>query len=180
MTARGPARHPRREGRPDVEVAPASEADLPPTLALNNAAVPAMNTLDRRELDALCAMGELHVARVDGRVAGALLSMAAGQPYDSLNYRWFVERFAAFLYVDRVVVDPSARGLGLGRALYEDLFARAAARAVPRVCAEVNVDPPNPGSMAFHETMGFRALAERLNPREGKTVAMLERPIAVA
>ena len=45
-----------------------------------------------------------------------------------------------------------------------------------RLTAEVNEDPPNPQSMAFHEKLGFRHLLSRMS-RSGKVVAMLERPL---
>ena len=52
-----------------------------------------------------------------------------------------------------------------------------ALRIKERVTAEVNEDPPNPESMAFHGKLGFRHLFSRKSPRLGKVVAMLERPL---
>ena len=159
----------------DAEIA--READL--ILALNNAAIPAVNLLDRPALDVLLRMAHARVARLpDLQVAGVVLTMTAHEPYDSLNYRWFVDRFDDFLYVDRVIVDTAARGAGVGRALYEDAIRRAREAGQPRVCSEVNVAPPNPQSMAFHERLGFVPIAERLNEREGKVVAMMVREFA--
>lgn len=151
-------------------------ADAPAILALNNAAVPAVNALDDAALTALAAMGRLRVVRDGDTIAGFLLSLTAGVDYGSLNYRWFTERFDGFFYVDRVVVAPEAQGRGIGRLLYEDLMALAAdAGDGERVCAEVNLDPPNPESIAFHERLGFMAICARLNPDAGKTVAMMVR-----
>jgi len=78
--------------------------------------------------------------------------------YRSPNFLWFRDRFDRFVYVDRVVVAAYARGRGLARALYLQLFARARDAGHDTVVAEVNVDPPNPGSHAFHAAMGFRAV----------------------
>jgi predicted GNAT superfamily acetyltransferase len=72
----------------------------------------------------------------------------------------------------RVVVAPEARGRGLGRRLYEDLAATAGARPL---CCEVNLVPPNPGSLAFHERLGFAACGEGDDPRNGKRVRYLIR-----
>ncbi len=148
--------------------------------ALNNAAVPAVNGLSPAEILALAAKGTMRVVREDGpdgALLGLLLTMDGRQDYDSLNYRWFQARYSDFLYVDRVIVADAAKGRGVGRLLYEDAIARAAAAGLPHVLAEVNVDPPNPASHAFHARLGFRPLAERLNEREGKVVAMLERAV---
>ncbi|WMS40784.1 GNAT family N-acetyltransferase [Acuticoccus sp. MNP-M23] len=150
--------------------------DIEEVLALNNAAVPAVNALDADALRSLCAMGQLRVVRGEG-VEGLCLTLQSGAPYESGNYQWFSGQFDRFMYVDRIVVAPTAKGRGIGRALYEDTFARAAALGQPRVCSEVNSDPPNPQSMAFHASLGFEPIHERLNPSEGKTVRMMVRPI---
>jgi predicted GNAT superfamily acetyltransferase len=43
--------------------------------------------------------------------------------YDSPNFLWLRERYADFVYVDRIVVAGKARAKGLGRALYEHVIA---------------------------------------------------------
>jgi predicted GNAT superfamily acetyltransferase len=146
-------------------------------LALNNAAVPEVNAIDGAMLDHLAAIGRVRVAAADGQILAVLVTLPPGQAYDSLNYAWFSARYDDFLYIDRVVVAPDARGSGIGRLLYEDAIVAAAAAGRPFVLSEVNVDPPNPASLAFHERLGFRQVAERLNEREGKTVAMMERAV---
>lgn len=97
----------------------------------------------------------------------------------SPNFDWFSARFSDFVYIDRVVVAASAHGQGLGKALYERLFEDAAAAGFARITCEVNIDPPNPGSLAFHERMGFAAVGEQ-RLENGKTVRYfvreLERP----
>ncbi len=56
-------------------------------------------------------------------------------------------------YIHFVGVDPSARGRGIGRLLYEAFF--AAARAAGRTSATAITSPVNTGSVAFHRAMGF-------------------------
>jgi predicted GNAT superfamily acetyltransferase len=43
----------------------------------------------------------------------------------------------------------------VARSLYHELFAAAAQAGHPIVGCEVNVEPPNPISDAFHEALGF-------------------------
>ena len=81
--------------------------------------------------------------------------------YDSQNFLWFRERFARFLYIDRVVVDAAAQGQGWGRRLYAELVETAIASGHDRIFAEIIIQPPNPGSLAFHERLGFAAVGER-------------------
>ena len=160
-----------------LTVVDAAPEDLEAVAELNNAAVPAVNALSAAEVAAIAAMGALRIVRSGDEISGLVMTVTEGQPYASMNYRWFSGRFDSFLYVDRIVVAPAARGLGVGRALYRDTFARAAALGRPRVCAEVNVEPPNPVSMAFHAATGFNVLLDRFNEEAGKTVRMMERPV---
>lgn len=81
--------------------------------------------------------------------------------YDSPNFLWFRERFARFLYIDRIVVAAAAQGQGWGRRLYAELIETAKASGHDRIVAEINIQPPNPGSLAFHERLGFAAVGER-------------------
>jgi hypothetical protein len=158
----------------DLVIRPPTAADRTWLRAANNAEVPNVNHLDDADLSALLAQAAL--VRIAARAAGPLgtvVAFAPGADYASANYRWFCRRYPAFLYVDRVVVDPQARGRGVGRALYDAVIAAAEAGHGGRVTCEVNLDPPNPGSMAFHARLGFREVARRDN--DGKTVAMLLR-----
>ena len=41
------------------------------------------------------------------------------------------------------------------------------------LACEVNLDPPNPGSLAFHARLGFRPVGEARDPRNGKRVLYL-------
>ena len=84
-----------------------------------------------------------------------LLAFDQDAPYDNPNFRWFGARYSRFVYVDRIVVASSARGRGLARMLYRDLFAEASRAGHSRIVCEVNCRPPNPGSDAFHAALGF-------------------------
>jgi uncharacterized protein len=44
--------------------------------------------------------------------------MPPDSAYDSVNYRWFTERYDDFMYLDRVAFDAEAQGRGLGTLLY--------------------------------------------------------------
>lgn len=106
-----------------------------------------------------------------------LLAFDQDAAYDSPNFLWFRERFPRFVYVDRVVVDPHQRGRGLGRVLYETLFARAAQAGHDRVVCEVNLAPPNPASDAFHRAFGFEAVGSAVLPDGEKEVRYFSRAL---
>jgi len=161
-----------------VTVRDAAAGDEDFILALNAASTPAVGDMtadDYREI-----AGWAHrvlIAEAGGKPAGFLILVRPGSDYPSDNYGWFEEQSDHHLYVDRIAVSKAAWGQGVGRSLYEEAMRIAAATGEKRLTAEVNEDPPNPESMAFHAKLGFRHLLSRLSPRLGKVVAMLERPL---
>lgn len=117
-----------------------------------------------------------YAARI-GHAEAMLIAFDQAADYQSPNFLWFRERYARFVYVDRVVTNPAARGRGLARTLYLDLFEHARAAGHERILCEVNSDPPNPASEAFHRSFGFREVGEAVLGN-GKTVSYLELALA--
>lgn len=131
-------------------------------LEMNNRAVPAVNPHDPESMDELLALADrTWVVDDHGVLGGLLVSFAPGAAYQSKNYRWLSERYDNFGYVDRIVVAESHRRLGLAGRLYDALADHAATAGRDRLLCEVNVEPPNPQSIAFHEANGWRALEDR-------------------
>ena len=122
-------------------------------LALNNAHAQELSWLEAERLEYL--ISEAFLARRIGHVDAFLLAFDQDARYDSPNFIWFRARYPRFVYVDRIVVAPSARGRGCARRLYADLFEHAARARHDRVVCEVNKIPPNPASDAFHAALGF-------------------------
>jgi predicted GNAT superfamily acetyltransferase len=143
--------------RASTTIRVATLADFPRILALNAESVHFLSPLDAPRLQHLHAQAAYHrVAEIEGRVAAFLLAFRKGADYDSPNYRWFAQRYAQFLYIDRVVVAAAQQGRGLGALLYEDLFAFARSHAIAQVTCEFDLEPPNPASAHFHARFGFR------------------------
>ena len=137
----------------DLSIRPITGADLAAVLDLNNRHARELSLLDAAKLDRL--VGEAYLALQAGRGDAFLLAFDQGADYDSPNYLWFKARYPRFAYVDRVAVAGHARGKGLARRFYEALFEKARADGHEMVACEVNRDPPNPESDAFHAAMGF-------------------------
>lgn len=132
---------------------------------LNNACVPAVNEMQADgiwELVEKCAYAKILWDDLGSgpEPLGALTVLAPAVTHWSTYYAWVGERYDDFYYVDRIVVSEKARGRRIGEQLYRDLFSFAEGQTTRIVC-EVNSIPPNPGSMRFHERLGFRPL-ERL------------------
>ena len=149
--------------------------DLHRVLSINQDAVPNMNSLELGDIERFAAEAAwFRAVEIDSEIAAFIIVLGADTDYESINYRWFRERYTDFLYIDRIAVDPRFHRRGLGRALYQDLFAEVLRRDIARICAEVNLQPPNPGSIAFHREMGFVQVGELEHPGE-KKVAMFVR-----
>ena len=156
----------------------AEPRDLAAILALNLESERFLSPLDAGGLRRLDAAARYHrVVDRRGTVAAFLLALREGADYDSPNYCWFAARYHAFLYVDRIVVAAADQGRGLGRQLYDDLFAFAARSSVPIVTCEVDLEPPNEPSRRFHERFGFRQVGDLWLPAAGKRVALLLAPV---
>lgn len=165
----------------NIDLIEATRGDYARILELNDGAVPHVNSIDADALAALHQQAStLTVAhdRTAGDIAGFLLVLPQGTAYASVNYRFFDSRYPRFAYVDRIVINPSYRRLGLGRRLYEHLFALASRDE--RVACEVNVKPANPGSLAFHESLGFTGVAEQDTEGGSKRVALLVRELGAS
>jgi predicted GNAT superfamily acetyltransferase len=122
-------------------------------LALNNAHARELSWLEPARLEYLVSVALL--ARRTGELDAFLLAFDQDARYDSPNFLWFRARYPRFIYVDRIVVAASARGRGRARRLYDDLFEHAVRIGHDRVVCEVNQNPPNPASDAFHAALGF-------------------------
>ena len=150
-------------------------ADYASTIALNAESEHFLSPLDNTCLQHLHAQAAYARVLVAGdEVAAFLLALRERADYDSPNYRWFAERYAAFLYIDRVVVSVAQQGRRLGARLYEDLFAYARAQGVPRVTCEFDVEPPNEASRRFHAGFGFREVGTQRVAGGRKQVSLQE------
>lgn len=154
---------------------PIAEDDVPDVLALNEANVELLAPLDAARLEQLQGWASrADVVEVDTVVAGFVITMSPGTGYDSPNYRWFAARYgSAFHYLDRIVLSDDFRRLGLGSRVYD--IVEADALEAGRLALEVNVEPPNAASLAFHAGRGFTEVG-RLG-ETGKTVAMLAKSL---
>jgi predicted GNAT superfamily acetyltransferase len=155
----------------------ATTDDTPAILAMNDAVVDLTSPMDERRLADIVAYGAaVKVARYGDTVTGFLITLPPGCDYDSINYQWFDARFQRFLYIDRIVVDAAARTAGTGNQIYQHTIAAASANHMHWLAAEMNLDPPNDISIAFHRKHGFIAVGEQRLP-SGKAVSMQVRPL---
>jgi uncharacterized protein len=159
-----------------------------PLLALNNDHAIELSSLSLAELDQI-----IHASFFSATINDSdalIITFDQSSRYEHVNFLWFrsfLEKArqenagneknstANFIYVDRVVTAPAARGQGYARALYTDLFQRAKSAGHTRVVCEVNLDPPNPVSDAFHASLHFTEVGRAAIYNGAKTVRYLLR-----
>lgn len=162
----------RNDGLPLIQPVDALTPDhLDRLLALNNAHAAELSLLDTARLAHLLQQS-FWAARV-GDVDAFMLALDQSADYDSPNHRWFRDRHPRFVYVDRVVVAPAARGRGLARLLYAGLLQAVASTGHTAIMAEVNTIPPNPASDALHAALGFHEVGAASIHGGAKTVRYL-------
>ena len=149
---------------------------LPEILDINNSALPHVNHLSLRDLTHLWEMScYCRIATKGGVPAGFLLAMTEDAPYESENYRWFRDHHDTFVYIDRVVVKPEFRGLGVGKVFYADIESFTETRA-PILACEVNLEPRNDASLLFHGAFGFNEVGQHVY--NGKRVSLMIKDMA--
>lgn len=150
-------------------------ADVERVLQLNEESVKALSPLDADGFDWHRRNAAAAVVWDTGQALEAFaFAFAPESTYESINYRWHAERFADFLYLDRIAVSSRLRRQGIGSALYDAIEAQAAPHG--RMVCEVNCDPPNEESLIFHERRGYREVGH-LTQTDGHRAVMLEKPL---
>lgn len=161
--------------RAAVVVRRLGDADVPTVLELNAESVLALSPMGPEELAFYRTLTpHLLVAARDESVAAFSIAYEPGTAYPSVNYAWHGDRFDDFLYLDRIVVASAHRRRGIATVLYDEL--ESVARSRGRMVCEVNSDPPNLASLAFHAARGYREVGH-LRQRDGHETVMLEKPL---
>jgi predicted GNAT superfamily acetyltransferase len=156
-------------------------ADLAQVHAINEAAYPAVGTETIDDLghiarQSIIALVAEHAETA--QIAGFCLVLAPGADYDSMNYRWFADRYDDFVYLDRVAISPAHQRLGSGRRMYAEVERLAAARrpTAAHFTLEVNLRPRNDQSLAFHAGLGFVEVGQQ-ETDYGTLVSLMAKPL---
>jgi len=154
----------------DFRFRAATQLDYAAILALNRESEHFLSPLNQDKLTRLANEAAVFQVAVSAdTVAGFLLVFGPEADYDSPNFLWFKSRYDDFLYVDRIVISETFRGNHLATSFYEQLDTYARDHEVLRVVCEVNIDPPNPASLRFHEKLGFIEVGQQSIPADDKS-----------
>ena len=107
---------------------------------------------------------------VEDDFAGFAFVMDNKSEYQSLNYKYFKNKYNDFLYIDRVAFIDKFQRRGYGTITYDEIH-KLSKKLNSLLCCEVNTFPLNKESMDFHRKYGFSVIEEV--PFGEKKVAML-------
>ena len=139
--------------------------------------MPEVGSVEASRLEFIAGESPIALAvELDGTIVGFCLVMGSDSSYDSVNYRWFTERYDDFMYLDRVAFAADAQGRGLGTLLYAEVDRRMSEHGASQLALEVNLDPPNELSLSFHARRGFVEVGQQDTPY-GIRVSMQMRPV---
>ena len=155
-------------------IRPVTPLDYNALLKLNYDSIPHVNFINSSIFEDLHRQSTLFVVyEHEEEVVAFLIVLDETASYDSLNFAYFQKKFSKFLYIDRIVVAERLRSKGIGQSLYRFLFTLDYG---PRpITCEVNLDPPNPKSISFHEAQGFVSIDEQLTEEGRKKVSLMMR-----
>ena len=154
-------------------------ADLQRVLEINNANTPGVSELTFAELesDLNNSLHALAIVNEQGEVCAFCITFDPGAPDAGANHRWFAERYRSFVYLDRIAIDSNHQNRGLGALLYQAVEQHMLESAEHSLlCCEVNLEPPNPGSLRFHNRLGFTEVGQQ-SPQHGYIVSLLMKTI---
>ena len=138
-----------------MDIVALSTSDIDAMWAINEQGLPGTGKVSKEGIAKLLGFSSLSVGAYDqGELLGFVICLPPKTGYGSLNYAWFNEHYDSFVYVDRIAVAKKQRNKGVGSVLYNHVVSYSKQHIVP-VAAEVNREPPNPGSMRFHHRFGF-------------------------
>ena len=132
--------------------------DVTRVLEINNANTPGVSelTLSELETDIKNCLHALAINNEHGEVCAFCITFAPDAPNAGVNHQWFAERYKSFVYLDRIAIYSNHQNRGLGALLYQTVEQRMLESAEHSLlCCEVNLEPPNPGSLRFHKRIGF-------------------------
>jgi len=140
----------------ELEIRSLSKTDVDSIWKINEDGLPGTGKVSRDEIKELLDFASLAVgAYYSEELVGFVICLPPKTAYSSLNYAWFNQRYNEFLYVDRIAVKAQFQNQKIGTLLYDFVKRNATENGIP-VTAEVNIQPPNPGSMRFHDRHGFQ------------------------
>ena len=157
-----------------METRPLSQSDVHSIWSVNEQGLPGTGQVSEQEVSDLLKLSTLSIGIFQNEeLVGFVICLSPRTEYKSLNYAWFNEKYEDFIYVDRIAVSLDQRNKGIGSKIYEEVIVYSQEHETP-VAAEVNLNPPNPGSLRFHNRFGFEEVGVLHHKEKSVTMLLLE------
>ncbi len=156
----------------------AKHSDIDKIVQINKSAIPAVNYVSYDEFEWFLNK-KLYFKIAEnshGAISGFLLVLPSGLEYKSLNYKWFSRRYDKFAYIDRIVIMDEFKKNGIGKSLYFDLEKNIGKYEL--IACEFNIEPPNPISKKFHESLNYEKVGHQLTENQTKKVSLMIKKIS--
>ena len=143
-------------------------------LYLNQKSLPALSGLSEDQLKHLMTESDyFKTLIINHKIIGFLIAFIPGKNYNSLNYKWFENKYRSFVYIDRVTISQDFQRKGYGKLFYDDLmiFAR---KHSSRLTCEINIKPKNLISLNFHKRYGFKEVGTQKTDDGKKEVLFMK------
>ena len=149
----------------DFTISETTSDELPLIVKMNQEALPAVSSVNINDMNHfLTIVDYFRSLKIEEKLVGFLIALTPGKEYHSINYKWFEKRFDSFMYVDRIVIDPS----------YQGNLVDFSNNKTDRITCEVNIRPKNEGSMIFHKQYGFNQVGTQTTENGKKEVSLME------
>ena len=155
------------------KIAPMTERTIEKSFVINQAYQLLLSPMEKGEFEALVESAWYARQCFDG--AAFLIAFDQDATYGGENFAWFKKRYDRFAYVDRIAVAEDLQGKGIARVFYDDVINLARGNGAQFLCAEVNIEPPNPASHSFHKSFGFAPLDTAM--MGAKTIQYYAKPL---
>lgn len=160
-------------------IRPLTPSDCEEVLRINAESQPGVAHLDRTEFERLASLQNEHLVMGGPKNAlvGYLLAFPSDTPYDGEEFISLTNTSPGpFIYIDQVAVSTDVRRTGAASRLYQATELAAQRRGIQVISCEVNLLPPNPGSLAFHRSKGFFQTGV-METQDGRTVALMSKQL---
>tara|TARA_B100001250_G_C19690982_1_gene740276 strand:- start:459 stop:947 length:489 start_codon:yes stop_codon:yes gene_type:complete len=143
------------------EIVKASKDDLEFILLLNQNSMPAVSSSNIEMMQHFLKICHyFKILKINSQIVGFLNAILPGEDYQSEHYKWFIDKYDSFIYVDRIVLDKTNKNQGYGTLFYNDLINSVKSKKLDIAC-EINTKPYNKQSIQFHKKYGFSELGRK-------------------
>lgn len=148
--------------------------DINDLIRINELSIPAVNSITEAKFEWFYNNSlYFRLIKSSGdEIYGFLLALNPALDYESINYKWFQNRYDQFAYIDRVAILKKYKRNGLGKKLYSDLE-QTIKDNYKMITCEYNLKPMNLESEKFHLAIDYERVGSLVTENGAKEVSLM-------